>query len=157
MRRTTIKDVAALAGVSPATVSRTLDDRPEISAETKERVRAACAQLGYVPNAAAINEAVEIAKNFKTLYVMGCFGAPLTGSNVSRYCNNHSYNRAADRTAMIKAAGNQNPPVYGFDCVCLIKGILWGWSGNASKTYGGANYASNGCLLYTSPSPRDCS
>ena len=26
MRRTTIKDVAALAGVSPATVSRTLDD-----------------------------------------------------------------------------------------------------------------------------------
>ena len=62
MRRTTIKDVAALAGVSPATVSRTLDDRPEISAETKERVRAACAQLGYVPNAAAINEAVEEAK-----------------------------------------------------------------------------------------------
>ena len=53
MRRTTIKDVAALAGVSPATVSRTLDDRPEISAETKERVRAACAQLGYVPTAAA--------------------------------------------------------------------------------------------------------
>ena len=52
MRRTTIKDVAALAGVSPATVSRTLDDRPEISAETKERVRAACAQLGYVPNGA---------------------------------------------------------------------------------------------------------
>lgn len=91
-----------------------------------------------------VEKAVEIAKNFKTLYVMGCFGAPLTGSNVSRYCNNHSYNRAADRTAMIKAAGNQNPPVYGFDCVCLIKGILWGWSGNASKTYGGANYASNG-------------
>lgn len=44
---------------------------------------------------------------------------------------------------MIKAAGNQNPP-YMLDCVCLIKGILWGWSGNASKTYGGANYASNG-------------
>ena len=75
-----------------------------------------------------VEKAVEIAKNFKTLYVMGCFGAPLTGSNVSRYCNNHSYNRAADRTAMIKAAGNQNPPVYGFDCVCLIKGILWGRS-----------------------------
>ena len=65
MRRTTIKDVAALAGVSPATVSRTLDDRPEISAETKERVRAACAQLGYVPNAAAINEAVELTKRYE--------------------------------------------------------------------------------------------
>ena len=52
-KRATIKDVAALAGVSFATVSRALDDRPEISAETKARVRAACAELGYVPNAAA--------------------------------------------------------------------------------------------------------
>lgn len=52
-KRATIKDVAALAGVSFATVSRTLADRPEISGETKARVRAACAQLGYVPNAAA--------------------------------------------------------------------------------------------------------
>ena len=52
-KRATIKDVAALAGVSAATVSRALDDRPEISAEPKESVRAACAELGYVPNAAA--------------------------------------------------------------------------------------------------------
>ena len=52
-KRATIKDVAALAGVSAATASRALDDRPEISSETKERVRSACAQLGYVPNAAA--------------------------------------------------------------------------------------------------------
>ena len=43
-KRATIKDVAALAGVSAATVSRALDDRPEISAETKVKVRAACAQ-----------------------------------------------------------------------------------------------------------------
>ena len=52
-KKATIKDVAALAGVSFATVSRALDDRPEISRETTEKVRSACAQLGYVPNAAA--------------------------------------------------------------------------------------------------------
>ena len=91
-----------------------------------------------------VDKAVDIAKNYKTLYVMGCFGAPLTGSNVSRYCNNHSYNKNATRTAMIKAAANQSPPVFGFDCVCLIKGILWGWDGDASRTYGGAGYAING-------------
>lgn len=45
---------------------------------------------------------------------------------------------------MIKAAANQNPPVFGFDCVCMIKGVLWGWNGDASKTYGGASYASGG-------------
>lgn len=61
-----------------------------------------------------------------------------------RYCNNHSYNKNATRTAMIKAAANQSPPVFGFDCVCLIKGILWGWDGDASRTYGGAGYAING-------------
>ena len=44
-----------------------------------------------------------IRDSYKTLYVMGCFGAPLTGGNVSRYCQNHSYNKQAARTAMIKA------------------------------------------------------
>lgn len=46
----TIKDVAALAGVSPSTVSRTCKDNPSISDETKEKVRKAMAELGYEPN-----------------------------------------------------------------------------------------------------------
>ena len=91
-----------------------------------------------------IKKLQDIVDHYKTLYVMGCFGAPLTGGNVSRYCQNHSYNKQAARTAMIKAAANQNPPVFGFDCVCMIKGVLWGWNGDASKTYGGASYASGG-------------
>ena len=95
-------------------------------------------------NKELVAKCIDIAKNYKTLYVMGCFGAPLTGGNVTRYCQNHEYNRAADRTRMIKAAANQSPPVFGFDCVCLIKGILWGWNGDASRTYGGAGYAANG-------------
>jgi len=84
---------------------------------------------------------IKVATSYKTLYVMGCFGAPMTASNKTRYCNNHSYNKQASRTAMIKAA---SADTFGFDCVCLIKGILWGWSGDASKTYGGAKYACNG-------------
>ena len=47
----TIKDVAALAGVSPSTVSRTCKNHPSISEETKEKVRRAMAQLGYEPSA----------------------------------------------------------------------------------------------------------
>ena len=94
------------------------------------------------------NEFVErvkdVAQNYKTLYVMGCFGAPLTGGNVSRYCSNHEYNKATDRTAMIRDAADQSPPVFGFDCVNLIKGILWGWTGNPAKIYGGAIYKANG-------------
>lgn len=82
-----------------------------------------------------------VATDYKTLYVMGCFGAPMTQKNKDRYCTNHSYNKAADRTAMIKAASDDT---FGFDCVCLIKGILWGWNGDVSRTYGGAGYAVNG-------------
>lgn len=88
-----------------------------------------------------VDKLVEIATKYKTLYVMGCFGAPMTAANKTRYCNNHSYNRDAARTAMIKAA---SADTFGFDCVCLLKGVLWGWSGDQSKVYGGAGYAVNG-------------
>lgn len=88
-----------------------------------------------------VAKAIDIAKNYKTLYVMGCFGAPMTTANKKRYTQNHEYNRRAARTAMINAA---SADTFGFDCVCLIKGILWGWRGDASQQYGGSGYAING-------------
>ena len=88
-----------------------------------------------------VSRAVDIAEHYKTLYVMGCFGAPLTGANKGRYCNNHPFNPQPERTAMIRGASDDT---FGFDCVNLIKGILWGWSGDKSKAYGGAGYAVNG-------------
>lgn len=51
----TIKDVAALAGVSPSTVSRTCNNNPSISKETKERVKKAMQELGYEPSQPAVN------------------------------------------------------------------------------------------------------
>jgi LacI family transcriptional regulator len=48
-----IKDVAAAADVSVATVSRVLNDHPSVSARARERVLAAVEQLGYRPNAVA--------------------------------------------------------------------------------------------------------
>ena len=83
----------------------------------------------------------DVAENYKTLYVMGAFGAPLNDKNKARYCDNHSYNRKATRQKMIKAA---TADTFGFDCVNLIKGVCWGWIGDLSKTYGGAKYATNG-------------
>ena len=82
-----------------------------------------------------------IANNYETLYVMGCFGAPMDAANKKRYTSNHSYNKTATRTKMIQQASNDT---FGFDCVGLIKGVLWGWTGNVKGTYGGAKYASNG-------------
>jgi DNA-binding LacI/PurR family transcriptional regulator len=51
--RPTIKDVAALVGVSRQTVSRVINDKGEVHPETRARVLAAIEQLGYRPSAAA--------------------------------------------------------------------------------------------------------
>lgn len=84
-----------------------------------------------------------IATNYKTLYVMGCFGAPMTTTNKKRYINHHPYNQQPARVKLINAA---SADTFGFDCVCLIKGVLWGWDGDKNKIYGGAKYATKGVL-----------
>lgn len=46
----TIQDVAKKLGVSPSTVSRSLNNNPKISDETKQRVYKAAKDMGYQPN-----------------------------------------------------------------------------------------------------------
>lgn len=83
---------------------------------------------------------IHIATSLKTLYVMGAFGAPLNEKNKARYTQNHSYNKRKKRTEMIM---NATDDTFAFDCVCLIKGVLWGFNGDPTKVYGGAEYKSN--------------
>lgn len=45
-----IKEVAAVAGVSPTTVSRVLNNRGYISQETRDKVHAAMERVNYAPN-----------------------------------------------------------------------------------------------------------
>ena len=45
----TVRDVAKAAGVSASTVSRTITNQATISDATKEKVRKAMLELGYVP------------------------------------------------------------------------------------------------------------
>ncbi|MEM6620867.1 MAG: LacI family DNA-binding transcriptional regulator [Pseudomonadota bacterium] len=52
-RKATMADVAHLAGVSPMTVSRALKPNTSVSASTREKIRAAADQLGYVLDATA--------------------------------------------------------------------------------------------------------
>ena len=96
--------------------------------QTAEQLAAACKKL---------------ATDYKTLYVLGCIGAPMTAANKVQYLTKHcaDYNGRADRKKKIQAA---TAGTFGFDCVCMIKALLWDWSGSAEKTYGGTNYASNG-------------
>ena len=51
--RASVKDVAAVAGVSASTVSNYLNHPEVLSERSRERVQTAIAQLGYVPNESA--------------------------------------------------------------------------------------------------------
>jgi LacI family transcriptional regulator len=53
MRKVTIEDISRETGLSRGTVSRALNDRPDISIQTKQRVLAACRKYKYVPSHAA--------------------------------------------------------------------------------------------------------
>lgn len=53
MSKVTIEDISRQTGLSRGTVSRALNDRPDISEQTKQRVLEACRQLNYVPSQAA--------------------------------------------------------------------------------------------------------
>ena len=51
--RTTIKDIARIAQVSPSTVSRSLNDSPLIPERTRERIKKLAGELGFHFNASA--------------------------------------------------------------------------------------------------------
>jgi len=53
MRRVTIKDVAAAAGVSIGTASKALNGHGKLRAETRDRVAQAAERLGFAPNTLA--------------------------------------------------------------------------------------------------------
>jgi LacI family transcriptional regulator len=53
MAKVTIEDVSRATGLSRGTVSRALNDRPDISPQTRQRVLDTCRKLKYVPSQAA--------------------------------------------------------------------------------------------------------
>lgn len=94
--------------------------------------------MSYVmTNKEFVATAQDIAAKYKTLYVNGAWGAPLNDANKKRYTNDKN----KSRWALINAASSDT---FAFDCVCLLKGILWGWKGDVNAKNGGAQYASNG-------------
>src|SRR5215813_3658756 len=53
VEKLTIKQVAEAAGVSVMTVSRVLNNRPDVSSATRKRIQQIIDELGYAPNAMA--------------------------------------------------------------------------------------------------------
>jgi DNA-binding LacI/PurR family transcriptional regulator len=78
----TIRDVAQKAGVSPATVSRYLNDSVPVSTEVAERIQKVMSELKYVPHAAARQLATQKARAIGVLLtgMYNEFFPPLVGA-----------------------------------------------------------------------------
>jgi hypothetical protein len=86
-----------------------------------------------------VEKALDIAKNYKTSYIWGGFGSPITEASLKRAAAEYSKNTEKGWIAAAKKYQG-DPKAFYFDCVGLIKAIIWGWCGDASKSYGGAVY-----------------
>lgn len=63
----TIKDIAREAGCAVSTVSRALNDHPDVSEETKRRIRQIVARSGFVPNSNARQLKVQQTKSIAVI------------------------------------------------------------------------------------------
>ena len=89
-----------------------------------------------------VAKAVEIASEYKTVYMWGTFGAPLSEKVIRLKAEQYPSHYGSTKQKNLRAKLGQG--YFAFDCVGLIKGILWGWNGDGSKNYGGGVYAANG-------------
>lgn len=90
-------------------------------------------------------ELLKYAAGLKTIYMYACYGFQVTTATINKKSkqNLNGWYTAAN-IAKLRKVANETPPTWGFDCVNLLKGILWGWTGDTAKVYGGAVYGAHG-------------
>ena len=98
--------------------------------------------------------AVDIADNYKTSYMLGPWGWPANDKMITRATTQGRY--AETNKGWLRYAYAIRDEGFLFDCIGLIKGILWGWCGDLSRTYGGAGYVCNGVPDYDAKKMIDC-
>lgn len=103
--------------------------------------------VNYLMTAQAFcDKLAEIANNRKTAYMLGPWGWPANAKMIQRATTQGS--NAKTNRQWLPQANAIKDKGFLFDCVGLIKGVLWGWDGDLSRTYGGAGYACNGVPDY---------
>lgn len=97
MKRWTLEEIGKLAGVSRSTVSRVINDHPNIRPHIRERVLKVIAETGYQPNSAARSLASKRSKIIGLLMpsvVQSAFTDPYYPriiQAISHACNQHDY------------------------------------------------------------------
>ncbi|MFZ6027830.1 MAG: LacI family DNA-binding transcriptional regulator [Chloroflexota bacterium] len=97
MEKLTLEDIARLAGVSPATASRAINNRPDVSPAVRQRVSEVLQETGFQPNAAARSLASQrsdmiglvISRTVQSLFADPYF--PRLAEGIAQACNQHHH------------------------------------------------------------------
>lgn len=76
-----------------------------------------------------------------TVYMLGTFGQPVSESLIQGKKKQLPNWYTQSRINLFRSYIGKR---FAFDCVGLIKAVLWGWAGDMNASHGGCEYASNG-------------
>lgn len=82
----------------------------------------------------------DLVDNQPNIYALGMWGQLLSESIITSKTKQLPDWYTVTKQAELR---QQIGKKFGFDCVCMIKSMLWGWSADRSVSNGGAKYASN--------------
>ncbi|MEP1445216.1 MAG: LacI family DNA-binding transcriptional regulator [Paraglaciecola sp.] len=106
----TIKDIAKAAGVSPASVSRVINNGPKVGAKTREKIKRIIREMEYQPNANA--QAINVQNNASIGIVLTDLTDPLFAQmahgiekvaaqkNLQIFLNSGAFDRASELDAI---------------------------------------------------------
>ncbi len=86
-----------------------------------------------------VDKAVEIALAYKTVYGKGMTGHRIDTDNIDDFKKGDYSDWYNTKEKMDKIEPYIGKGYFGFDCVCLIKAIFWGWNGDYSQEIGGVS------------------
>lgn len=89
-------------------------------------------------NLILIEKLKDIEANYKTTYMWGVFGSPVSEKIIKEKSKQYPSWYTDQKQRAFRKLISEN--YFAFDCVNLIKGILWGWNADRSKYNGGAVY-----------------
>ena len=97
--------------------------------------------MAYLMTADEFIKKIKDVQQHDTVYMLGTFGQPVSESLIQSKKNQLPSWYTQTRINLFRTYIGKR---FAFDCVGLIKGVLWGWDADMSESRGGAEYASNG-------------
>lgn len=155
-KRPTIKQVASESGVSTQTVSRVINNRPDVAPETRERVMTVIKKIGYQPSALARSLIQQRS------YTLGVVTAGLKFIGPSRTLNGiTSAAEEAGYSLLLKELPNFNAnnvlPIFNALLSRHVDGIIWAAPeiGNNREWVDNFPFELNVPIVYLTMEPRE--